>query len=127
MRISDWSSDVCSSDLPQRSDERLDRLLVLERLDDCDHPFDIDAVAGEGGQLSDRNRTPGIAVDGIGAIEARRRSVVEGQLDLLTLDSEGVVFAGGLDRKSVVEGKSVSGRVDLGGRRHIKKKTQRTK
>src|SRR3546814_3589209 len=98
MRISDWSSDVCSSDLPQRSDERLDRLLVLERLDDCDHPFDIDAVAGEGGQLSDRNRTPGIAVDGIGAIEARRRSVVEGQLDLLTLDSEGVVFAGGLDR-----------------------------
>src|SRR3546814_9956380 len=86
---------------PQRSDERLDRLLVLERLDDCDHPFDIDAVAGEGGQLSDRNRTPGIAVDGIGAIEARRRSVVEGQLDLLTLDSEGVVFAGGLDRHPI--------------------------
>src|SRR3546814_7130643 len=83
---------------PQRSDERLDRLLVLGRLDDCDHPFDMDAVAGEGGQLSDRNRTPGIAVDGIGAIEARRRSVVEGQLDLLTLDSEGVVFAGGLGR-----------------------------
>src|SRR3546814_14979346 len=29
-----------------------------------------------------------------------------------------------LDRKSVVWGKSVSGRVDLGGRRDIKKKTQ---
>src|SRR3546814_12609568 len=28
------------------------------------------------------------------------------------------------DRKSVVEGKSVSGRVDLGGRRLIKKKTK---
>src|SRR3546814_17256631 len=77
---------------PQRSDERLDRLLVLERLDDCDHPFDIDAVAGEGGQLSDRNRTPGIAVDGLAAIAARRRSVVEGQPDLLTLDREGFGF-----------------------------------
>src|SRR3546814_19342972 len=29
------------------------------------------------------------------------------------------------DRKSVGEGKSVSVRVDLGGRRHMKKKTQR--
>src|SRR3546814_21167325 len=29
----------------------------------------------------------------------------------------------GIDRKSVVEGKSVSVRVDLGGSRHIKKKT----
>src|SRR3546814_18585315 len=31
------------------------------------------------------------------------------------------------DRKSVVEGKSVSVRVDLGGRRNIKKKKKRTK
>src|SRR3546814_18123950 len=31
-----------------------------------------------------------------------------------------------LDRKSVVEGKSVSVRVDIGGRRTIKKKTQKT-
>src|SRR3546814_17812827 len=31
------------------------------------------------------------------------------------------------DRKSVVEGKSVSGRVDLGGRRTIKKKNNYTK
>src|SRR3546814_16224186 len=30
----------------------------------------------------------------------------------------------GIDRKSVVEGKSVSGRVELGGRRSIKKKKQ---
>src|SRR3546814_15333065 len=33
-------------------------------------------------------------------------------------------FAGGLDRKSVVSGKSVSVRVDLGGRRIIKKKKE---
>src|SRR3546814_11395846 len=32
---------------------------------------------------------------------------------------------GGKDRKSVVKGKSVSVRVDLGGRRHIKKKKER--
>src|SRR3546814_13458826 len=31
------------------------------------------------------------------------------------------------DRKSVVKGKSVSGRVDLGGRRNIKKKNKRKK
>src|SRR3546814_12873698 len=33
--------------------------------------------------------------------------------------------AAGADRKSVVEGKSVSVRVDLGGRRSIKKKTKK--
>src|SRR3546814_11132518 len=33
------------------------------------------------------------------------------------------VLAKELDRKSVVKGKSVSGRVDIGGRRTIKKKT----
>src|SRR3546814_13344152 len=33
-----------------------------------------------------------------------------------------VAYTAGADRKSVVEGKSVSGRVDLGGRRIIKKK-----
>src|SRR3546814_20963762 len=36
-------------------------------------------------------------------------------------------YAPDLDRKSVVEGKSVSVRVDLGGRRIIKKKTQKQK
>src|SRR3546814_20977813 len=35
-----------------------------------------------------------------------------------------VADRGALDRKSVVEGKSVSGRVDLGGRRIIKKKNK---
>src|SRR3546814_11322058 len=35
-----------------------------------------------------------------------------------------VAFRQVLDRKSVVEGKSVSGRVDIGGRRIIKKKNQ---
>src|SRR3546814_11931204 len=85
MRISDWSSDVCSSDLafdfgmalPQR----------LARL-----PRD---------QISERIL---LAAHDIG--EAARSLHPEGQRD----------------RKSVVKGKSVSVRVDLGGRRSIKNK-----
>src|SRR3546814_19149318 len=48
----------------------------------------------------------------------------ENRIDLhLGLRAERLDLAGG-DRNSVVEGKSVSVRVDLGGRRIIKKKTQ---
>src|SRR3546814_20171677 len=39
-------------------------------------------------------------------------------------DGPGIRGMPGGDRKSVVSGKSVSGRVDLGGRRNIKKKTK---
>src|SRR3546814_10059007 len=75
VRISDWSSDVCSSDLAKG--------------------FGITLVVF------------GHAVDG--------------------LRSAGLVASGGelndaLDRKSGVKGKSVSGRVDLGGRSNIKNK-----
>src|SRR3546814_4708980 len=75
VRISDWSSDVCSSDL------------VLQELD----------------------RELEQAAHSLGASPATtfRR----------------VVFPNILDRKSVVEGKSVSVRVDLGGRRLSKTKT----
>src|SRR3546814_9686562 len=85
MRISDWSSDVCSSDLvwlatpPQFSSsgrawpDRLSRGLPGDRAQDRAAP-------------------------------------------------EGAAPAHGGDRKSVVSGKSVSVRVDLGGRRIIKKK-----
>src|SRR3546814_18750036 len=47
-------------------------------------------------------------------------------LGLLTYGQDGKPIAGA-DRKSVVSGKSVSVRVDLGGRRSIKKKTTMTK
>src|SRR3546814_15960970 len=51
---------------------------------------------------------------------------INGNVGLLwtKLDAPGV-FVAGLDRKSVVKGKSVSVRVDLGGRRIIKKKTKK--
>src|SRR3546814_5691549 len=76
MRISDWSSDVCSSDLVE---------LLVELRD---------------------------------ALEAQLRDA--GKLEWALED-----FAALADRKSVVSGKSVSVRVDLGGRRIIKKKKKR--
>src|SRR3546814_19522931 len=97
MRISDWSSDVCSSDLADPADDHqgparrpaagLRRRLQRARL----------AVR--------RGPRPG-AVDGV----QRGRAGPELQCRRP-------------DRKSVVSGKSVSVRVDLGGRRIIKKKT----
>src|SRR3546814_7994480 len=88
MRISDWSSDVCSSDLVEG-----------RRLQGGEDPRAgrIDARAG------------GVAL----AQEGRQR------LHLVALQ----VIADP-DRKSVVSGKSVSVRVDLGGRRIIKKKNK---
>src|SRR3546814_18349009 len=92
MRISDWSSDVCSSDLP---------MALIESF-----------------------------VHGIGVVVARhpwlpplwvREVLCEGGALREVLFAEGVPG----DRKSVVSGKSVSVRVDLGGRRIIKKKRTR--
>src|SRR3546814_11317336 len=79
MRISDWSSDVCSSRRPRTVQGR-PRSAGLGRAPAARHPSSPD---------THRGRTPG---PGSGA------------------------------RKSVVYGKSVSVRVDLGGRRLIKTK-----
>src|SRR3546814_18909932 len=46
---------------------------------------------------------------------------------LIGSEAAGTVEAIGEDRKSVVSGKSVSVRVDIGGRRNIKKKKKQTK
>src|SRR3546814_14992250 len=84
-RISDWSSDVCSSDL---------FLLLLPM-----HVLDDDAV--------------------LIVIKVHRRAALSALpvLDGLAGD-QGAVSR---DRKSVVQGKSVSVRVALGGRRTMKK------
>src|SRR3546814_11501347 len=98
MRISDWSSDVCSSDLSGAADAK--GLCRCARLragalgpDRQDHRGQF------GGDFpgTDRSRR--------GAAEQAR------QADRLQVDG---------DRKSVVKGKSVSVRVDLVGRRLIK-------
>src|SRR3546814_1590307 len=97
MRISDWSSDVCSSDLNAPA--------AIERLAELGVPFNAGEDFAERWHLT---REAG---------HSHRRIV---HVD----DATGAAVQQALtrDRKSVVEGKSVSVRVDLGGRRSIKKK-----
>src|SRR3546814_7696650 len=87
MRISDWSSDVCSSDLDCLGRGRL-------------------FLAGTVADVRER--------EGARAVKGHALARRAGSFARLRPD-----------RKSVVEGKSVSVRVDLGGRRIIKKKKAR--
>src|SRR3546814_4122476 len=84
MRISDWSSDVCSSDLGPEFPEREQQ--------------PVGEVFGQPAQPRERRVDP--------ALEREEARQPRG------------------DRKRVVSGKSVSVRVDLGGRRIIKKKNK---
>src|SRR3546814_6280042 len=112
MRISDWSSDVCSSDL-------IGHLLVVGRavieVAGADLLFDAaDAVhQARRTRLDPRPRELFITRIGQQRFALGRKLVME-------LDRKRRV----IDRKSVVSGKSVSVRVDLGGRRIIKKKNR---
>src|SRR3546814_17648565 len=121
MRISDWSSDVCSSDLsrlaggveflkqakasPAKSGPSLSLASYAGRYRG---PWYGDVVIGSDkkGLTIDFPSTPRMA----------------GRLDHWQYDSFVTKFE---DRKSVVSGKRVSGRVVLGGRRIIKKKTKK--
>src|SRR3546814_17595515 len=97
MRISDWSSDVCSSDLI---------VIGAEAVLACDREAHL-MQAG---------------LDLILAIDRVRR----GQERAIGLAAEHIIArrSTDLDRKSVVEGKSVSVRVDLGGRRYDQKRNK---
>src|SRR3546814_13139689 len=104
MRISDWSSDVCSSDLRcaggdadgpgRRRRDRQGRAAVEtdRQFRKWRRPYRSEGRARQGHR---RDQHPRCAHRGYGR----------------------------QDRKSVVEGKSVSVRLDLGGRRIIKQKT----
>src|SRR3546814_18359019 len=99
MRISDWSSDVCSSDL----------------------------IAAAFGEIAALRGDAGIFRTHIylatGRIDAERRILRE-----VAPGDEIEIAGAGSDhaaRKRVVKGKSVSVRVDLGGRRIIKQKNIR--
>src|SRR3546814_18635857 len=107
MRISDWSSDVCSSDLTAAF-----TLPILHRLM----------------QFANTSASP--ARHPVRAlILTPTRELADQVADSVTtyakftpLRSTGVFGGVDIDRKSVVSGKSVSVRVDLGGGRSIKKK-----
>src|SRR3546814_13185680 len=108
MRISDWSSDVCSSDLHPLAD--LGYAAMTYHL-----PGDADPLMGVAGE--DLAGT-GMPDESEFVAEYCREAGRDMPGDLPIL----VVFSMFRDRKSVVEGKSVSIRVDLGGRRINKKK-----
>src|SRR3546814_11414156 len=99
MRISDWSSDVCSSDL----------------LPEAGHAAQPAVVGREAFQ----RLAPGEPERPL--VEAHRERTGDAARDRV-LDLEQVLRRA---RKIVVSGKSVSLRVDLGGRRTINKQTQR--
>src|SRR3546814_14867356 len=113
MRISDWSSDVCSSDLWG---------LALDK-----RAIHVDT---EKFQTS----VPGIfAVGDINTYPGKKKLILSGfheaalaafavAAHLNPAKKIPLQYTTTRDRKSAVEGQSVSGRVAPGGRRHIKKK-----
>src|SRR3546814_13592463 len=102
MRISDWSSDVCSSDLAARHG--------FVRA--CRGRLSGDAPVAQG--PSDAIPAPGLR----GGRRAELRPDCGGE----ERDAGEAGRRGAGDRKSVGEGKGVSVRVDLSGGRRIKKK-----
>src|SRR3546814_17899404 len=107
MRISDWSSDVCSSDLGHDG-VRVGAAGADRRRGE---PVGIDQGErhGRGAVTQPRDADPG------GICKAPGNRKINARKDCRH------------DRKSVVEGKSVSVSVDLGGRRILNKKKYRIK
>src|SRR3546814_11953335 len=108
MRISDWSSDVCSSDLIGIAVLGKDQCHLGQCLECI---FDVELHRG---RLVDRGGWNTKVGD-------RDVLLVELRHELLSKRTEQQ------DRQSVVSGKSVSVRVDLGGRRLIKKNKIKSK
>src|SRR3546814_11854854 len=107
MRISDWSSDVCSSDLQDIANG----FVAVGGYADA-----VALVHGTGSRAYGWRRNGG-------------RSVATASPAMMRPEGAGAdlsrPMASNADRKRVVWGKSVSVRVDLGGRRIIQEKKQR--
>src|SRR3546814_14572758 len=105
LRISDWISDVCSSDLPEKWVANIELGY-----------FVLDTVA-----IQFAGTTPATTPNKpAGSLEAVP-NLGNDKFSIFTLTGTYHPLRGG-DRTSVVSGKSVSVRVDLGGRRNIKNK-----
>src|SRR3546814_17191480 len=105
MRISDWSSDVCSSDLAAPDLAEKGAGVDRERQGRTDPGVDRQPEDRQAEEEDEQDAQQRCALDqvDIGPGEQPQRREAR-------------------DRKSVVSGKSVSVRVDLGGGRTIKKK-----
>src|SRR3546814_13041732 len=101
MRISDWSSDVCSSDLSGRT-ARADDPVGSHRA----HPSDADRRPSLGAGLRHHRSNQGLIFSWRSVARKTGRRTMAA------------------DRKSDGKGKSVSVRVDLGGGRNMKKNNE---
>src|SRR3546814_14494313 len=110
MRISDWSSDVCSSDLAWIQEARSSHDGIILNAGAYSHT----SIA-----ILDALTTAELPLIEVHLTNIFRREAFRHH-SYVSLVANGVIC--GLDRKSVGEGKSVSVRVDIGGRRLIKKK-----
>src|SRR3546814_11410951 len=106
MRISDWSSDVCSSDLTSDDQPSTRIACVLSRADRHDTPDNIADIVGD--------------QQGAGLVDHHADRTPEG-MPVLT-DESGQYILRCTDRQSDGSGKSVYVRVDIGGSRIIKQK-----
>src|SRR3546814_17075601 len=126
MRISDWSSDVCSSDLPGAA-ERIQKPFAA--VHDLRRGAAFGAEGAAGGMCGVRPDLDEAAVldhvdrAAAGAAErAETRDLVSARLS--SGGRQGAFVQGHIDRKRVGWGRRVTVRVDCGGRRMIKQKKQ---
>src|SRR3546814_15291955 len=110
MRISDWSSDVCSSDLPPQ-----DIVLPEEVVQQGNA-----AMADDQDEQRPGDRRMETAQTG----HPRNLAALGDQLDT---ESRPAMTAAQQERKSDGKGRSGSGRVELGGSRNIKTKKKKGK
>src|SRR3546814_21188645 len=107
MRISDWSSDVCSSDL------KFGEWLTRERIAETSvTPETLQRYAGA--ELHRRGLSPNSRRVAVSALRGYYAHLQRGGL-IPRHPADALPYP--RDRNSVVSGKSVSVRVDLGGRR----------
>src|SRR3546814_12059066 len=122
MRISDWSSDVCSSDLIAfEANVFVSGLMIeMDRAHGLLRMTSRSSAVVEGAHAKTL-KPQALHVD-IGVEDV---SLVTETFRLGEFVAELVDHALSVDRKSVVSGKSVSVRVDIGGRRDLKKKKKK--
>src|SRR3546814_13332233 len=120
MRISDWSSDVCSSDLATLQ-YAFDDFVAVERF--------AGFVQDVGNDISDGSFAVAPGVECVNASANKYKTAVFDEFVVNRLGRNVFSFEVTLfncfcnvrDRKSVVSGKIVSVGVDLGGGRNLKK------
>src|SRR3546814_20370421 len=137
MRISDWSSDVCSSELLGCACQRLARQAridaALEAIGGIREQLAAATAAGNRGWRKTCRFKKYARAAAVNCAAKTPHHASERDRALVIADQQFVMFTNNRllveqlqERKSVVSGKSVSVRVDLGGRRIITKKIQHT-